>query len=182
MASKSWKASASLSPPRNVTVVLGLGDPLRGDEGVGVHAARALADAGMGRGVEVLDAGSALFDTLCALRQAERVILVDAIRAGGPPGTVYRMPLEEFSRNECVASMGGFDVERALALSGRARPPEIVVVGVEPATMGWSPGLSPQVAQALDRVVETIRAEVCAPGARLETARTAVLGEPPLRR
>lgn len=62
--------------------------------------------------------------------------------------------------------MHGFDVFRALALAGRAKPPEIVVVGREPAIMGRCAELSSPVAGALPRLVEAMRPEVGTRGRR----------------
>ena len=144
------------------TLVLGIGNLLLADEGVGVHAARALMEQRTG-GATVVDVGTAILDALPLLNEAERIILVDAVQCGADPGTVYRMPLEDFSRKECIASMHGFDLPWALALAGRSSPPEVVVIGVEPAVIGWSLDLSPEVAASLPTVVEAVKAEIAGP-------------------
>jgi hydrogenase maturation protease len=142
------------------TLVLGLGNLLLADEGVGVHAARALAGGPPCAGVTVLDVGTAVLDALPALEEAERVVVIDALKAGGPPGTVYRIPLADCARAETIAGMHGFDLPRVLALAGRKEAPEVVVIGVEPERIEWSLELSPSVAAALPAVVEAVGAEV----------------------
>jgi hydrogenase maturation protease len=143
------------------TLVLGLGNLLLCDEGVGVHAARALAEAGGPEGVTVLGIGTAILDALEAIEQADRIIVVDAVMAeGGVPGSIYRMHLDAFVTPQSIASMHGFDLSRVLRLTGRTAPPEVVVIGVEPAKIDWSLELSPVVAEVLSKVVEIVLEEI----------------------
>lgn len=138
------------------TLVLGLGNWLLSDEGVGVHAARALEAAGVPDGVVVLEVGTAILDALPELAHADRVIVVDAVAAGGAPGTVYRFSMDQSLPNPCIASMHGFDITRVLALAERPSAPEVVVIGIEPARTGWSLDLSPEVSASLDRVIGAV--------------------------
>lgn len=143
------------------TLVLGLGNLLLCDEGVGVHVAHALMEQGYPEGATVLDVGTAILDALPAIEEADRIIVVDAVMAeGGKPGSIYRMPLDAFARSPCIASMHGFDLPRILALAGRSEPPEVVVIGVEPAKIEWSLDLSPVITEVLPDVVEIVRKEI----------------------
>lgn len=144
------------------TLVLGLGNLLLADEGVGVHAARAFIDGGCPSDVTVLDVGTGLLDALPAIEGADRIVVVDAVEAGGSPGSVYRIPFADIVRPEIIASMHGFDLSRVLALAGRHEAPEVVVIGVEPERIEWSLELSPAVAAALPAVLAAVRAEVAA--------------------
>lgn len=144
----------------SMTLVLGLGNQLLGDEGVGVHAAEELLRGPLPSGVVVLDVGTAVLDALPAMEAAERIVVVDAVRADRAPGTVYRVPFDEMRRPQVIGSVHGFDLSRALALSGRTDEPEVVVIGVEPETIDWSLELSPPVQEAMPAVLEAIRAEV----------------------
>ncbi len=146
------------------TLILGLGNLLLADEGVGVHAAHALlyerALSEEPDQVVVLDIGTAVLEALPALEDAERVIVLDAVAAGGQPGTVYRIPLEEGDRNTCIASVHGFDFFRALALTRRKDEPEVILIGVEPARIEWSLKLSPLVASALPFMLGAVKREL----------------------
>jgi hydrogenase maturation protease len=144
------------------TIVLGIGNLLLGDEGVGVHAARALAAAGCPPGVEALDVGTAILDALPAIEEADRLVVVDAMRAGGAPGTVYRLDGPDLERNGCIASLHGFDLPRVLALTRRRTAPEVVVFGVEPELIDWSLELSAPVAASLPALLAAVR-EATAP-------------------
>ena len=72
------------------TLVLGLGNTIMGDEGVGVHVVRALAQKPLPAGVECLDGGTGGFVLLGPLQDADRVVLIDAAADGNPIGTVTR--------------------------------------------------------------------------------------------
>jgi hydrogenase maturation protease len=142
------------------TTVIGMGNLLLGDEGVGVHAARLLTRDQQPPGTEVLEIGSAILDALPALRNADRVIVLDAVMADGPPGTVYRLPFTDCERPSHIGSLHGFDFSRVMALAGRKKPQEVLVLGVEPATIAWSMELSPQVANALPRLLTVVKEDI----------------------
>jgi hydrogenase maturation protease len=141
-------------------LVLGLGNLLLADEGVGVHVAqRLLEDRRRGDSV-VLDVGNALLDAMPAIAAAERVVVVDAMKGDGPPGTVYRMSYDECDTAETIASVHGFDLAAVLHLVGRDEPPEVVVIGIEPEAISWSTELSDSVADALPDVIAAVRQEL----------------------
>ena len=163
------------------TVVLGLGNLLLGDEGVGVHAARALLAADVRPGqntgiglaltsvprdsaVEVLDVGTAILDALPALQTARRIVVIDAVEAGGTPGTIYRFPIDRAQPQRALAGLHGFDITRALALAGASdEPRDVVVLGVEPGRIEWSLDLSPAVAAAMPELLAAVQAEIDSP-------------------
>jgi hydrogenase maturation protease len=142
------------------TAVIGIGNLLLGDQGVGVHAARLLARQKQPHGTEVLEVGSAMLDALPALKSADRVLVLDAVMADGPPGSVYRLPFSDCQRPSRIGSLHGFDLSRVMALAGRKKPQEVLVLGVEPATIAWSMELSPQVANALPRLLTAVKEDI----------------------
>jgi len=142
------------------TVILGIGNELLGDEGVGVHAARSLAATSLPGHVKVVEVGTAILDALPELEQADRIIVLDAMRNDNPPGTVYKIPLDQCSGSVTIASMHGFDIFRVMALAGRTTPPPVTVFGVEPQLIGWSVELSPPVAEALPDLLDAVRTEL----------------------
>ena len=144
------------------TLVLGMGNLLLADEGAGVHAARLLAERPLPEGVDVMEVGTALLDALDAMARAGRIVVVDAMKAGGSPGTVYRIPLEKCGRPGVIGSLHGFDITRVLALTGRRRAPEVVALGIEPERIEWSMSLSPAVDRALPFLVEAVLRECAA--------------------
>ena len=143
-----------------VTLVLGIGNLLLGDEGVGVHAARRLLEKDLPAGTKVLEIGTSILDFLPELKTASRIIVMDAIQDRGDPGTVYRIPHYHCRRSRCIASMHGFDLFRVLALTDRDRAPEVLVFGIEPAHLDWSMELSPQVSDAMPFMIEAVLREI----------------------
>lgn len=142
------------------TLVLGIGNLLLADEGVGVHVARALRQEGLPEDVVALEVGTAFLDALPEIEKADRIIIVDAMQADHEPGTVYRVPFDDCVKPECIASLHGFDLSRTIYLAGRETSPEAVVIGVEPARIDWDTELSPEVRQMVPRVIEAVRAEI----------------------
>ena len=137
-------------------LVLALGNPLLGDEGVGLRALQALASAAdLPPSIELLDGGTAGLSLVPRLRSAERVLVLDAVSAGKPPGTVMRLDgadlgwevFEKISTHQ----IGLSDILAASRLAGG--PEEIVILGVEPESMSLGVGLSPTVSRALEKLV-----------------------------
>jgi len=142
------------------TLILGLGNVLLGDEGFGVHVVRKYRERGHSPEVLALDVGTAILDALPALEEAEWVIVVDAIQADADPGTVFRMPYDDFARSLCLASLHGFDLSRVMALTRRAFPPEVLVIGAQPGHIGWSMELTEPLQAAVDEVIDLIQLEI----------------------
>ena len=157
------------------TLVVGLGDADRGDDGVGVVVAHRLAARGAdGIEVAVHHDPASLLD-LWAGR--DRVVVVDAVRSGAPAGTVHRLLLgagrEPLPASAWAATgRGGTHalglataVELARAL--HRLPTHLVVLGVEAASFGHGEPLSAPVAAAVPAVVEQVLREVREVGDRV---------------
>jgi hydrogenase maturation protease len=149
-------------------LVLGLGNVLCGDDGLGVAAVgllnrRHAAPAG----VDVLDGGTLGLALLSHLTGARRAILVDAVRTGARPGSFVRlegkmvMPtvLERLSPHQ----VGVADLLLAAQLIERA-PEHLVLLGLVPDALDFGLGLSPAVARRLPDLVERIVSEARALG------------------
>jgi hydrogenase maturation protease len=140
------------------TAIVGVGNVLMRDEGIGVHVARELMGLPLPAGVEVTDAGTTP-DAAFALASADRVIVVDAARFGGSPGTVYRLDADGAAEAEGLRSchdLGLLQTLRAIA----SPPPEVLVLGVEPKEIDWGLGLTPDVAASVPRVIEIVKQEL----------------------
>ena len=84
-----------MSSDMSRVVVLGVGNLLRQDEGVGVHAVRALSAVQFGEWAEFVDGGTAVFEALSGWQEIEKLIVIDAVRGGREPGSVSRLSLKE---------------------------------------------------------------------------------------
>ncbi len=151
---------------RAETLVVGVGNELLGDEGVGVHVARALRGRALCDGVEVLDGGTTGFELLPWFEGRERVILVDAIRTRAEPGAIYHIPAEEVAGflpapSSAHESDLGELIRAALALDPA---PEVRIVGVVPESLDrFSLELSPCLRRRFEAIVEAILDEVARP-------------------
>jgi len=139
------------------TTILGLGNELLGDEGIGVHALRCLEKEDLSSDTVLVDVGTAILDALPLLEQAERIIIIDAMKGAGVPGTIYTIPLADCSGNGCIASMHGFDIFRTMALVERTDTPPVTVFGVEPELLDWSMELSEKVAASLPFLIHEVK-------------------------
>jgi len=142
------------------TVVIGLGSPLMGDDGLGLLALEALS-RGCTFDPEPLfvDGGTWGMNLLPIIESAERLLLVDAIRAGGTPGELVVIERDGLPRGLGIKlSPHQIDLQEVLALAelrGRL-PGEAVAIGLEPERVELGCGLSPAVARGLDALLEGI--------------------------
>jgi hydrogenase maturation protease len=143
-------------------LILGVGNLLVGDEGMGVHALRALEKETWPPHVGLVDGGTGGFHLLGLLRSHPRIILIDATRDGAPVGTVaqFRARLaSDFPPALGAHDIGLRDLIAAAALLGPL--PEINVVTVSIAELKpMTLELSPPVAAALPEVTRRVRALV----------------------
>jgi hydrogenase maturation protease len=134
-------------------LVLGIGNLLMGDDGVGVHVARELRKYPRA-GVLVTEIGSAILEAVPLLTWADRVLVIDALMAHGPPGTIYFAPFERIASQPRKKSLHELDLGTALSfLPDGCSQPEVFVLGVQPANLDWSLDLSPEVLRALPHAV-----------------------------
>jgi len=136
-------------------LVLGIGNMLMGDDGVGVHVARELRKYPRA-GILMAEIGNAILEAGPLLMWADRVLVIDALMACGPPGTIYFAPFEQMASQWGRTSLHELDIGTALNFLpvGSLRP-EVFVLGVEPASLDWSLNLSPEVLLALPHVVRS---------------------------
>ena len=147
--------------------MLGLGNVIMGDEGVGVHVVRALEKHELPAGVECLDGGTGGFILLGPLQNADRIILIDAAADGNPPGTVTRTA-PRFSRDYpptlTAHDIGVKDLLDAFYMQGGTREVVLYAIAIDP-KQPISMELSPDCARAAQVAVHEILAELKATAA-----------------
>ena len=141
------------------TLVLGLGNLVHGDDGLGVHAiAQLQKDPRVPAGVELLDGGTQGLALLSRISGLQRLLVIDAIDVGEAPGTVVRFDgsaLKGLPGKPSVHQLGFADLMAALQLIGGA-PEEMVVFGVQPLSTEWSAELTNPVQTALDPLTSAV--------------------------
>jgi len=142
-------------------VVLGVGNELMADEGVGVHVVRRLRQAGSDERVELIEAGTALIEALDLVEPGADVVVVDAASGGGEPGSVYRLALDD------VAAPRGVSLHEtslpeafAVAQAGGARFGRVVIFGIEPSVVRVGTEVSQALAEELPTILDVVRDEI----------------------
>ncbi len=145
-------------------VVLGVGNILLRDEGVGVRVVEALAERyGLPAGVEVVDGGTVGMDLLDILAGCDHLLICDAVQTGALPGSVVKFADAEvpalFQTRYSPHQLGLSEVLATLILMEEA-PAAITLIGVVPADLDLGAELSPEVAAVVSEVVERVVAEL----------------------
>ncbi len=134
-------------------VVLGVGNTILSDEGLGVKAVERLREGyEFPEEVELIDGGTLGIDLLYYLEGVRKLLILDAVSGGGKPGTLYKFKGEEvkgyFRRKVSMHELG---IQEVLALMDVMDKPveEIVVLGIEPASIELGTDLSPVVEESM---------------------------------
>ena len=142
------------------TLVIGIGNVLLCDDGAGVHAVRRLAArVGPDRpDVRFLDGGTLSFTLAPAIEAADRLIVFDAARVGGPAGAVACFVDAEMDRHfgrsrRSVHEVGLLDLIDIARLTGSI-PPQRALIGIEPDRIEWGETPSERVAAGIERAIE----------------------------
>jgi len=150
-----------MSAPR--IAVLGLGNLMRADDALGMLAVERLrADPRLARSVLLLEGGTLGLDLLHPLEGVTHLLAIDAIEAGVPPGTLLHFSggaVDDLPIGRSVHLLGFADLIGAMRLTGSA-PGEIVVLGVQPETIGWGTQLTPRVEAALGPLAEAVLRQI----------------------
>jgi hydrogenase maturation protease len=140
--------------------VLGIGNILLKDEGIGCHVVHALEGIPL-PDVQIMDGGTAP-DVVQLLEDADKLIIVDAVRGGGIPGQIYRFHLEDITLEQkpflSLHDMGL--VDNLMLMKLRHSVGETVIIGVEPREIEWGLELSPELQGKMPQIIDAILAEL----------------------
>jgi hydrogenase maturation protease len=146
-------------------VVIGVGNLLLKDEGIGIHVVKALQEIGLPDDVKLIDGGTSP-DLIAYTRAGDKLIIIDAARASGEPGSVYRFGLDDLAGGKQTLTsaheMGVAENLRIMTLTGTA-PRETVIIGIEPWEIGWGTELSPALRKKLPEIVKIALREIGLP-------------------
>lgn len=143
------------------TLILGIGNTLLSDEGIGLHVLSTLQHKHPDiNGVEYIDGGTLSFTLAGWIEQADRLIVIDAAEFHQPPGTIRCLRNEEMDRflglpKRSVHEVSLLDLVDIARLSGHL-PEQRVLVGIQAEKIDWGEHPSPAVAAAIPDAVETI--------------------------
>ena len=153
------------------TLILGLGNPLLGDEGIGVRVVEVVQGLQLPDGVEAVEGGTAGLGLVGLMEGYQRVIIVDAADMGHPPGHVVRFTPSEvhFKTAETPLSLHQIGLGEVLALAEalEVAPDELVIIGVQPGRIEGGVGLSPN---TRERILVTLPQVAAQPVLECQTA------------
>ncbi len=142
-------------------LILGIGNTLMGDEGVGVHVVTSLEKALLPDNVELLDGGTGSFLLLEPMQSAEKVILIDATIDGAPNGTIRRLRpkySKDYPRTLTAHDIGLKDLIDVFYLMGDT--PEVTLFAVSIPPLGeMTLELSPEISNIVPKVAELVMDE-----------------------
>jgi hydrogenase maturation protease len=142
-------------------LVLGIGNTLLADEGVGIVAMNELRTRyGSRDDIEFLDGGTLSFTLAVPISECDALLVIDAAELGAEPGTVRRFEGEEMdrflgeNRKGSVHEVGLLDLRSISLLTGHW-PKQRALIGIQPAFVGWGDALTPSVASAMQEICAT---------------------------
>ena len=153
--------------------IIGVGNILMMDEGVGVRVVEELRRREIPEGVDLFDAGTAIMDLMSDLRDYDRLIIVDAVQGGSPPGTLYRFRPEDLGKVivrssamslHQVSLLDGLELERLAT----GRTYDITIIGIEPDRIEMGLSLSAALQASLPKIAEVVLGEALGRKARQE--------------
>jgi len=143
--------------------VLGIGNLLLRDEGVGVHLVQRLAGMVDSAGVELVDGGTSPDIQYLVGDDTDKLIVVDAVDAGDEPGAVYRFTAEDVAQDTAMPvslhEIGILETLRLMALR-ETKPKSTVIIGIQPKTMDYGLELSPEVERKMPDVINLVLKEI----------------------
>jgi hydrogenase maturation protease len=145
---------AQQKPP--LILVLGLGNVLFQDDGVGVHLIRKLKKDPIPK-IVYAEVGTAVLGALHLIEWADKILAIDAMQAGGRPGTIYSSGVENAENPGAKESLHGKTLLSSFKFLSRKNPPATRILGIEPENFAFGLDLSPSVQASLPQVIHTVR-------------------------
>ena len=143
------------SQRKPLILVAGLGNVLFQDDGVGVHVIRELQKNPIPK-IVYAEIGTVVLGALHLFEWADKILGIDAMQAGGKPGTLYTVGINDVERQGPRASLHQQALLSAFKFLSRKNPPEISILGVEPETTAYGPDLSPSVQGSLSQAIQNV--------------------------
>ena len=147
----------NISPEK--IVILGVGNILLSDEGIGVHVANELMKMEFPSNVSVIEGGTDGFRLLNIITETDRLIVIDAVKGDAIPGSIYRFDVNDVSScpSGFKTSVHQIGILEVIDLSGLiGKTPRTTVIGVEPKSLEMGMELSPEIKEKVPRIIELV--------------------------
>jgi hydrogenase maturation protease len=155
------KAGGNDIPSRKLTI-LGVGNELLSDEGIGVHTIKKLQKIELPPEVEVIEGGTDGFGLINIITDTDYLIVIDSIKGGSEPGTIYRFNINDAPScpdvfKTSVHQIGILEVINLSQLIGKT--PETVVIGIEPENISAGMDLSKKLKEKIPKIIDLVLEE-----------------------
>jgi hydrogenase maturation protease len=145
------------------TLILGVGNLLLKDEGVGIHVIHALEKENLPFGIDLMDGGTGGLHLISWLQDYDRIIMIDATLDGNPPGTIRLIQpryASDFPPLMSAHEIGLRDMIEAMSIMGHL--PEILLIVISAANISEvGIDLSPEVQAVIPEVIKLLKANIC---------------------
>jgi len=140
--------------------VLGIGNVLLRDEGIGCHVVHALEEIPL-PDVKIIDGGTCA-GIIPPLEATDKLVIVDAVKGGGTPGQIYRFHLEDIALEPkpFLSLHDMSSVDDLMLIQPLHNISEAVIIGVEPGEIKWGLELSPELQAEIPQIIDVILAEL----------------------
>jgi len=141
---------------------VGIGNLLCRDDGIGAWMIQEMKKMKLPEDIELLDMGTATMDLIYHLDGVKKLIVIDAIKAGGVPGTIYCMKPDDLLPSEnATVSLHDIGLLETLNMAKkRGQEVSTIVIGVEPKTLDWGMELSDEVKKRIPDLIEAVLKEI----------------------
>ena len=144
------------------TVIIGIGNILLQDDGVGVHVIKQLENEKLPSTIELVDGGTSTLDTLGFFLDYKKVIVVDCLRAGLKPGTIYKIKPEDIKNyqkeNLSIHDVQILDVVQMANMMNKY--PEVVIFGIEPEKISLDLEMTEIMVSKIPEIIRNIKKEL----------------------
>lgn len=144
------------------TVIIGIGNILLRDDGVGVHVVKELEKENLPSTIELVDGGTSTLDTISYFTDYKKVIVVDSLKANYEPGTIYKIKPEDINNykkeNLSIHDVQILDVVKMVNMLGSY--PEVVIYGIEPKEIRFDLEMTDTIRNAIPEVIKHIKKEL----------------------
>jgi hydrogenase maturation protease len=144
-------------------LILGIGNILLKDEGVGVHTAKRMMEMALPPDVEVMDGGTMGLNLLFYIEGRKKVIVIDTVLVGDPPGTIFRFTDASLVDNKpMLRTAHGVDFTDVIKTSKMlgTKPDEIVFIGIEPESLEEGLEMTPTIEKRVPVLIKMVMKEL----------------------
>ena len=150
-----------MSSSKKVTII-GMGNLLLKDEGIGVHVARALQKTTLPHGVEVVDGGTSP-EPFSYIESIGKLIVIDAMETGDVPGSIYRIRIDDLTTEvaglNSIHEVNLVSTLKLMRILGKG-PQETVIIGIQPKNMDCGIELSAEVREKIPEIKRVVLEEI----------------------